>query len=138
MAPLVELILILRGHSFHIKWQIEALMAIMDLGLVQGNASAVRVRAVWPDLILRKTALRFTHHRLHLATELRDSLNRSMLRVHIERGHATSQRLALFDCTEDYVLDPATLYYLVVDKLLKLKHGVLQSLNVFQKLLVLC
>ena len=53
MAPLAELVLILRGGSFNVGRQLEALMAIVDLGLVQGDATTVRVRAVWPDLILR-------------------------------------------------------------------------------------
>ena len=53
VAPLAKLVLILRGGSFHVGRQLEALMAIVDLGLVQGDATTMRIRAVWPDLILR-------------------------------------------------------------------------------------
>ena len=137
VAPLAELVLILRGGSFNVGRQLEALMAIVDLGLVQGDATTVRVRAVWPDLILRQTTLCFTKHRLHLATELRDSLDGFVLGMQIERRYAASQCFALFNCTEDYVLDPSTLHHLIIDQLLQFKYGVLQSLHVFRKHIVL-
>ena len=47
------MILILSGGSFYVGRQLEALMAIVDLRLVHGDATTMRVRAVWPDLILR-------------------------------------------------------------------------------------
>ena len=57
--------------------------------------------------------------------------------MQIERRYAACQCFALFNCTEDYVLNPSTLYHLIIDKLLQFKNGVLQSLHVLRKHIVL-